>query len=103
ALIGVCWLIMKTAGPVEQHARRYAQPLLLGTLAFIALVSIWTPLEYERVAERWFTWPNIIYLAPVPVITLLLAVVCWRGIVGDHPTQAFYSAVGLFVMAFIGL
>ncbi|MEP7243040.1 MAG: cytochrome d ubiquinol oxidase subunit II, partial [Gammaproteobacteria bacterium] len=28
---------------------------------------------------------------------------CWRGIAGRHPTQAFYSAVLLFVVAFVGL
>ena len=31
------------------------------------------------------------------------AIVCWRGIGGSHPTAAFYSAVGLFVLAFVGL
>jgi len=28
---------------------------------------------------------------------------CWRGLQGKHPTTAFYSAVGLFVVAYIGL
>src|SRR5690606_501201 len=73
ALIGACWLIMKTAGPLEQQARRCARPLLLGLLAFIALVSLWTPLEYERIAERWFSFPNLLYLSPVPIVTALLA------------------------------
>jgi cytochrome d ubiquinol oxidase subunit II len=103
ALIGACWLVMKTSGEVEQQARRYAQPLLLGLLAFILLVSVWTPLEYERISQRWFSWPNIAYLSPVPIVTAVLALTCWRGITGRHPTAAFYSAVGLFVVAFIGL
>lgn len=102
-LIGSCWLIMKTAGGVEQHARSYAKPLLIGLLAFIVVVSVWTPLEFARIAERWFSWPNIVYLSPVPIATGLLALACWRGITGTHPSLAFYSAVGLFVIAFIGL
>jgi len=103
ALIGACWLVMKTDGVVEQHARSRARVLLVGMLVFIVLVSVWTPLEYPRIAERWFAWPNMLYLSPIPVITALLAVTCWRGIVGTHPSLAFFSAVGFFVISFIGL
>jgi len=103
ALIGACWLVMKTAGGVEQSARRRGKPLLLALLLFILLVSVWTPLRFERIAQRWFSWPNWLYLSPVPLITLGLAVGCWRGLVGKHASAAFYSAVGLFVISFAGL
>ena len=72
-------------------------------MAFIALVSVWTPLEFERIATRWFSWPNMLHLSPVPLLAELLAVSCYRGLSGRHPTVAFYSAVGLFIVAFIGL
>jgi cytochrome bd ubiquinol oxidase subunit II len=103
ALIGACWLVMKTAGGVEQSARRYGKPLLLALLLFILVVSVWTPLQFERIAQRWFSWPNWLYLSPVPLITLALAIGCWRGLTGKHATAAFYSAVGLFVVSFAGL
>jgi cytochrome d ubiquinol oxidase subunit II len=103
ALLGACWLVMKTAGGVEQSARRYARPLFFALLTFILIVSVWTPLEFERIAARWFSVPNIYYLAPVPILTAFLAFSCWRGLSGRHSTVAFYSAVGLFVVAFIGL
>jgi cytochrome d ubiquinol oxidase subunit II len=103
ALLGACWLVMKTTGGVEQKARRYARPLFVVLMAFIVLVSVWTPLEFERIATRWFSWPNMLYLSPVPLLTAFLAVSCYRGLSGRRPTVAFYSAVGLFVVAFIGL
>jgi cytochrome d ubiquinol oxidase subunit II len=103
AFLGSCWLIMKTVGGVEQIARRLARPLFITFLIFILLVSLWTPLEFDRIAARWFSVPNLYYLAPVPLLTLVLAAVCWRGIAGKHPSLAFFSAVGLFVIAFIGL
>jgi cytochrome d ubiquinol oxidase subunit II len=103
AFLGSCWLVMKTAGGVERIARRVARPLCVAFLAFILLVSVWTPLQFERIAARWFAMPNLIYLSPVPILTVVLAVSCWRGLGGRHPTVAFYSAVGLFVMAYIGL
>ncbi|MDB6014759.1 MAG: appB [Gammaproteobacteria bacterium] len=103
AFLGACWLIMKTVEGVEQIARRLARPLFIAFLLFIVLVSVWTPLEFDRIAARWFSVPNMYYLAPVPILTLVLAVVCWRGIGGKHPGLAFFGAVGMFVMAFIGL
>jgi cytochrome bd ubiquinol oxidase subunit II len=103
ALIGACWLVMKTAGPVEVHARRYALPLLITLAVSIAIVSVWTPLQFEHVRERWFEWPNILYLSPVPIVAALLALTCRRGLLSPRPSLAFYSAVGLFVLAFVGL
>jgi cytochrome d ubiquinol oxidase subunit II len=103
ALIGACWIAMKTSAAAEARARRLARVLLGALFFFIVLVSIWTPLEFARVAQRWFSWPNILYLSPVPAITAALAITCWRALPGRHPTLAFYSAVGLFVVAFVGL
>ena len=103
ALLGACWLVMKTSGEVENAARDYARPLLLALLAFIVLISVWTPLEFERVAARWFSDNHWLYLSPVPLITAGLAISCWRGLTGRIPTVAVYSAVGLFIIAFIGL
>jgi len=103
ALIGACWLVMKTAGGVEKEARRFAKPLLIVLVAFIVLISVWTPLQFERVAARWFGGWHMAYLSPVPLITAALAVSCWRGLSGRHPTVAFNAAVGLFVISFVGL
>jgi len=103
ALLGACWLVMKTSGGVEKSARRTAEPLLVALIAFIVLISVWTPLQFGRIAARWFSWPNILYLSPVPLVTAALAVSCWRGLAGKHATLAFYSAVGLFIISFVGL
>jgi cytochrome bd ubiquinol oxidase subunit II len=102
-LLGATWLMMKTSGDVERHARRLGVPLLFLLLACIALVSIWTPLQIARIAERWFSLPNFYYLSQVPLATLLLAWLCWRGIRRNKPIQPFASAVGLFLLAYIGL
>jgi cytochrome d ubiquinol oxidase subunit II len=103
ALLGACWLTMKTTDDLERRSRAMATPLLVGLVALIVLVSVWTPLEHEFVAKRWFATPNLYYLAPVPLITAALIVVCWSGIRSNHPSQAFWAAVSLFVMSFIGL
>jgi cytochrome d ubiquinol oxidase subunit II len=103
ALLGATWLMMKTSGEVERRARRFGVPLLFLLLGFIVLVSIWTPLEIPRIAERWFSIPNFYLLSQVPLATLLLAWLCWRGIRRGNEILPFASAVGLFLLAFIGL
>lgn len=103
ALLGATWLMMKTTDKVEKRARQLGVPLLFSLLAFIAVVSLWTPLEVERIAERWFSLPNFYYLSQVPLATLLLAWLCWRGIRRNRAIVPFASAIGLFLLAFAGL
>src|SRR5438270_704382 len=43
ALIGACWLVMKTEGELQAWARKKAGLLAFGVAAFIAMVSLWTP------------------------------------------------------------
>jgi cytochrome bd ubiquinol oxidase subunit II len=71
ALLGATWLVLKTDGLLQLRMRLVARTLAWVLLLFIAAISLWTPLAHERVAERWFTWPNIAWFAPVPVLVLL--------------------------------
>jgi len=77
--------------------------LLLALLAAIALVSLWTPLQLHRIAERWFSVPNIFFLLPVPVATLLFAALCWHGIRHGKTALPFVAAIAIFLLAFLGL
>ena len=102
-LLGATWLVLKTSGPVEERARKLAVPLLAALLAFIVVVSIWTPLLSDRIAQRWFSMPNIFWLAPVPVATVLCAWLCWRGLRRGRAVLPFVTAVGIFLLALLGL
>jgi cytochrome d ubiquinol oxidase subunit II len=103
ALLGATWLIAKTDGPVQVRARSQARWLLLAVLALIAIVSLWTPLGFDRISERWFARPNIYFLWPVPLITAALGWYVWRGLRSAHDFAPFIGVVGLFVLAYFGL
>lgn len=102
-LLGAAWLMMKTSGTVEEKARRLGPRLLLVLVAFIVVVSIWTPLQFGRIAQRWFSLPNLFFLAQVPVATALFAWLCWRSMRAGGTLLPFVSATAIFLLAFIGL
>jgi cytochrome d ubiquinol oxidase subunit II len=103
ALLGATWLTMKTKGPVAETARTHAVWLLYGVLAFMAAVSLWTPIAIPRIAERWFSLPNILYLWPVPLLTAFTAFIAWRSLRNDGEAMPFIATIVLFLLGFLGL
>lgn len=71
-LIGSSWLIMKTEGALQQKAFAWASLGLRGTAVGIALISLATPMISMHVFTRWFSFPEILYLAPIPILSLVL-------------------------------
>ena len=67
------------------------------------MVSVWTPLLHRQIAERWFNWPNIAWLAPVPVVTAAVAYATWRALRHGGDYVPFIGAMGLFAMCYLGL
>jgi cytochrome d ubiquinol oxidase subunit II len=102
-LLGAGWLILKTEGELQDWARRAGRICLAGVVIAIVAVSAWTPLAYPNIAARWFSWPNIAFLAPVPVITALLVIGEWFALGRAHEMTPFFGAVGLFLMSFLGI
>lgn len=74
-LLGVTWLVMKTDGPLRERVVGIAAPLAWAFLGVIVVISVWTPLAHPPIAQRWFSYPNLIWFAPVP---LLVGVALWR-------------------------
>jgi cytochrome d ubiquinol oxidase subunit II len=103
ALLGACWLIWRTEGPLQHRCRRHARNLGVGTLAAILAVSVWTPFLNESFAHRWFGWPGIVLTSPVPVLVALLAFGLWIGLKREHHLTPLLCALGSFVLCFVGL
>jgi cytochrome d ubiquinol oxidase subunit II len=103
ALLGAGWLVLKTKGPLQAMSRRLGRYAFLGVVVAIVAVSLWTPYIHPHIAERWFSWPNIAYLAPVPIVTALVALAEWRALNNRSEAAPFVWAVVLFVMSYLGL
>ena len=103
ALLGACWLMLKTDGDMAVRAAAKAKVLLIAVLVFMAAVSIYTPLAFPRIAQRWLTMPNLIYLAPVPIVTALVAFAQWRWIEARRDAAPFLATIALFLLGYLGL
>jgi len=107
--IGASWLIMKTDGELQKKAVRWARVSLWLTAAGIGLVSLATPLVNARIFDKWFSIPNIVLLAPIPIITgivILLTDYTLRNLPLPQDRFAwvpFAGAVSIFVLCFHGL
>lgn len=70
-VLGAGWLLIKTEGELFEKAARWGRnampPMGLALLA----ISVSTPLVSPTIAERWFSLPNFIGLAPIPIATLV--------------------------------
>ncbi|TKU71322.1 cytochrome d ubiquinol oxidase subunit II [Citrobacter sp. wls710] len=103
-LLGSTWLIMKSDGALQERMRKLTRHVLLALLAVIAVVSIWTPLNWQYIAERWFTLPNFYWFVPVPILVTILSLWIWR-LCSDNTSHArpFILTLGLIFLGFSGL
>lgn len=109
AFIGALWLVAKCEDGLQKRARLWA----LSTLGFVAVglasVSIASPLVSPRIAERWFSFPEVVLLAPLPLLAGGLLMAIWTGL-RHLPLEndrlawlPFAAGSALFCVSFAGL
>jgi cytochrome bd ubiquinol oxidase subunit II len=105
ALLGACWLNIKTEGAIQIRARVAARVAGLATVAGIVGVSAATPFLETAYFERWLAWPGILEVAIVPVLVAALTLWLARALTsGKGPDWLpMLLALGLFLLCFAGL
>ncbi len=103
ALLGSTWLIMKTEGALQRRMIELARPIALALLGVIAIVSIWTPLVHRDVAARWFTLPNLIFFAPVPILVVASTLGILHFLKREPHAAPFILALALLFLGYSGL
>jgi cytochrome bd ubiquinol oxidase subunit II len=112
-LLGAGWLIMKTEGALQLKAVAWARGSWWFAASGVAAISLATPLVSPRIFEKWFSFPNLVMLFPIPAVTLVLFLVMARSL-KRLPTRLsqnnqygagvpFACTVGIFLLAFYGL
>ncbi len=103
ALLGATWLILKTEGALQARMIVLAKPVTLVLLAVMAAVSLWTPLAHPEVARRWFSLPNLILFAPVPVLVGAAALGMLATLRRQPQSGPFLLALLLLFLGYSGL
>ncbi|CTQ48136.1 cytochrome d ubiquinol oxidase subunit II [Jannaschia donghaensis] len=109
AFIGSTWLILKGQDALQVRAVGWAKGCIWGLVVGIGAISLASPLVSPRIFEKWFSFPSILYLSPLPVLSLALLFLLWRSfkhLPAENDRWAwapFCVALGLFTLAFLGL
>jgi cytochrome d ubiquinol oxidase subunit II len=103
ALLGACWLVIKTEGPLQERMRRLQIPLGITVVAMIGLVSFGTVLENAMVRERWFAMGSFLFIWVIPVVTAVIAMAFFTAVRARREVLPFLLVLCLFVASFVGL
>ncbi|KPQ18147.1 MAG: cytochrome d ubiquinol oxidase subunit II CydB [Rhodobacteraceae bacterium HLUCCO18] len=109
SFIGSTWLIHKTEGALQLKAVQWGKESLWGVVLGIGAVSLATPFVSARIFEKWFTFPEVLYLAPLPVLAGALVVALWvmlRRMPYAEDRRSwlpFAVASTLFALAYLGM
>lgn len=103
ALLGTTWLIWKTRGDLQERMYRLALPLAAAMVAVIGAVSLWTLFIDPSFGERWFTWPAIALVWPVPLLVLAVGFAFLRAVGARRDLLPYLLTLGWFLLSYVGL
>jgi cytochrome d ubiquinol oxidase subunit II len=103
ALLGATWLIMKTEDTTQIWARKSAVYILFFVALFMGLVTLSMPFMNADIKELWFSIPNIYFLFPMPMLSLIMLAMLWRDLHSGREYRPFLLSLGLFLMNYVGL
>ncbi len=103
ALLGATWLVLKTEGALQDWAYEVALRHLLGVILFMGAVSLATITLDTHIPELWFSWPNIAWLAPVPVAVAFASLALYRALKLRAELSPFLLSMFLFWLGYSGL
>jgi cytochrome d ubiquinol oxidase subunit II len=103
ATTGCAWLVMKTDGELQRRMRLMLKPLAVTLLAIIGVVSLWTVLGNQYIADRWFSGAHFLYFAPVPILVLACVAGIIRGANSTHEWRPFLLTQAIIFLGYSGL
>jgi cytochrome d ubiquinol oxidase subunit II len=53
--------------------------------------------------QRWFGWPQILLVIPVPLLVMLTSYIIIKGLIERREASPFLASLFLFVLCFVGL
>ena len=114
ALLACGWMLIKKTPDMQIRSAKLAQVLTVVVLLSFICVSLYTVFTNPLIWQRWFSWPNVLILSPLPLLAMTLG--CWIYLhcgylsktitLGQKPTVyrlPFMLTILLFALGFVGL
>jgi cytochrome bd ubiquinol oxidase subunit II len=102
-LLGATYLIVKTEGEPQRHAIRTAWAAGALMLVAAAGISLWTPIRYPFVAEKWFGNGVISAFVIPPLFAVFCSAMLARALWKRYEHAPFAWSVGIFLCSLGGL
>jgi len=102
-LLGVTWLVIKTEHGLQKKMRALIKPLTLLLATCMFIISLYTPMVNESVRDLWFNLSNILYLAPLPVLTAAFAFLLMGAAHSKVESRAFICTLCMLFLGYLGL
>ncbi|AWN73073.1 cytochrome d ubiquinol oxidase subunit II [Legionella anisa] len=104
-LLGATWMIIKSRDKLQSKMVHYARGLLIAVSFFLVFVSIWTPLHSAEIFNRWYQYPNFLWLSPLPLITALAIYLAWSNLSlnSNNERKPFIYSIIIFLCSYIGI
>jgi cytochrome bd ubiquinol oxidase subunit II len=102
-MLGSTYLIIKTNGAVQGRAFKLALGSSMAVLAFMAIVTVWTPFHYPLVWTNWFSVPRIYFVWCFPLMGLVSAYFLVKSLKARREVAPLMFSTGLFLSGYIGL
>jgi cytochrome d ubiquinol oxidase subunit II len=103
SVLGANYMIMKFTGELQSHA--YARSKIASYIMLLAAgtVTIWTPLQFPSIFERWFSLPNFYIFALLPLAAMFCFYMLFKALKNKHEHAPFIWSLLIFLFSFIGL
>ena len=108
-VLGAGWLLLKTEGALFEKAIRWGRNAMPAMGLALLGISVSTPIMSETIAAKWFSLPEFIVLAPIPLATVVAFAAVYWVLYRPEIAQAGYAwlvmagTVLVCVMAALGL
>ncbi|ALF60455.1 cytochrome d ubiquinol oxidase subunit II [Psychrobacter urativorans] len=103
ALLGSTWLIIKTEHKLQVWARKVSGWMLSALVLAMIVVTVFMYFSDIEALEGWFSFPGLLYLAPMPIIVVALFFLMRKDLTGEREYRPFLLTVALFLMGYIGV
>lgn len=109
SFLGASWTILKADGELQRKAVQWAKGGIWGMVLGMGAVSIASPMVSPRIFDRWFTFPEVMLLLPLPLMSAALIALLWVAL-SRLPARddsfawfPFAAASALVILGFTGM